>query len=72
VYCGDCQPHQQDNEQTNQSNSAADITVLMPLPCFAVLHLLLKQHQQDNGKPIFFSRAADVPLSFDHLRYFAG
>uniref|UniRef100_A0A383WQ86 Aldehyde dehydrogenase domain-containing protein n=1 Tax=Tetradesmus obliquus TaxID=3088 RepID=A0A383WQ86_TETOB len=26
----------------------------------------------DNGKPIFFSRAADVPLSFDHLRYYAG
>jgi aldehyde dehydrogenase (NAD+) len=30
------------------------------------------RHLQDNGKPIFFSRAADVPLSFDHLRYFAG
>jgi hypothetical protein len=27
---------------------------------------------QDNGKPIFFSRVADVPLSFDHLRYYAG
>lgn len=26
----------------------------------------------DNGKPIFFSRAADIPLSIDHLRYFAG
>eukprot|EP00775_Hariotina_reticulata_P006904 gene6904-7120_t len=26
----------------------------------------------DNGKPIFFSRNADVPLSFDHLRYYAG
>jgi aldehyde dehydrogenase (NAD+) len=27
---------------------------------------------QDNGKPIFFSRNADVPLAFDHLRYYAG
>jgi hypothetical protein len=27
---------------------------------------------QDNGKPIFYSRAADVPLSIDHFRYFAG
>lgn len=26
----------------------------------------------DNGKPIFFSRNADVPLAFDHLRYYAG
>jgi len=26
----------------------------------------------DNGKPIFFSRAADVPLSVDFFRYFAG
>lgn len=26
----------------------------------------------DNGKPIFFSRVADVPLSVDHFRYFAG
>jgi len=26
----------------------------------------------DNGKPIFFSRAADVPLSIDHFRYYAG
>lgn len=27
---------------------------------------------QDNGKPIFYSRAADIPLSIDHFRYFAG
>ncbi|KAK3282604.1 Aldehyde dehydrogenase 2 member B4, mitochondrial [Cymbomonas tetramitiformis] len=26
----------------------------------------------DNGKPIFFSRAADIPLSVSHLRYYAG
>ncbi len=26
----------------------------------------------DNGKPIFFSKVADIPLSIDHLRYFAG
>mmetsp|Transcript_25564 Transcript_25564/g.31018 ORF Transcript_25564/g.31018 Transcript_25564/m.31018 type:complete len:525 (+) Transcript_25564:89-1663(+) len=26
----------------------------------------------DNGKPIFFSRNADVPLSISHFRYFAG
>ncbi|EFJ51086.1 hypothetical protein VOLCADRAFT_73567 [Volvox carteri f. nagariensis] len=26
----------------------------------------------DNGKPIFYSRAADVPLSIDHFRYYAG
>eukprot|EP00640_Fibrocapsa_japonica_P002010 CAMPEP_0113937976 /NCGR_PEP_ID=MMETSP1339-20121228/4437_1 /TAXON_ID=94617 /ORGANISM="Fibrocapsa japonica" /LENGTH=535 /DNA_ID=CAMNT_0000940899 /DNA_START=71 /DNA_END=1678 /DNA_ORIENTATION=+ /assembly_acc=CAM_ASM_000762 len=26
----------------------------------------------DNGKPFTFSRAADIPLSIDHYRYFAG
>lgn len=26
----------------------------------------------DNGKPIWFSRNADIPLSFDHIRYYAG
>jgi len=26
----------------------------------------------DNGKPIFFSRVADIPLSVDFFRYFAG
>jgi len=26
----------------------------------------------DNGKPLSFSKAADVPLSIDHFRYFAG
>eukprot|EP00877_Chromochloris_zofingiensis_P013807 jgi/Chrzof1/8680/Cz03g20090.t1 len=26
----------------------------------------------DNGKPIFYSRVADIPLSYDHFRYFAG
>lgn len=26
----------------------------------------------DNGKPIWFSRNADVPLSYDHIRYYAG
>ncbi|KXZ48141.1 hypothetical protein GPECTOR_30g237 [Gonium pectorale] len=26
----------------------------------------------DNGKPISYSRAADVPLSIDHFRYYAG
>jgi len=26
----------------------------------------------DNGKPILYSRVADVPLSIDHLRYYAG
>jgi phenylacetaldehyde dehydrogenase len=26
----------------------------------------------DNGKPIAFARAADLPLVIDHLRYFAG
>jgi aldehyde dehydrogenase (NAD+) len=26
----------------------------------------------DNGKPISFSRAADIPLAIDHFRYFAG
>mmetsp|Transcript_28485 Transcript_28485/g.91240 ORF Transcript_28485/g.91240 Transcript_28485/m.91240 type:complete len:392 (+) Transcript_28485:329-1504(+) len=26
----------------------------------------------DNGKPLFFSRNADIPLSIDHFRYFAG
>jgi hypothetical protein len=35
-------------------------------------HCAFFRLSQDNGKPIFFSRAADVPLSFDHLRYFAG
>ncbi|KAG2485836.1 hypothetical protein HYH03_015419 [Edaphochlamys debaryana] len=26
----------------------------------------------DNGKPLFWSKAADVPLSIDHFRYYAG
>ena len=26
----------------------------------------------DNGKPVFFSKVADVGLSIDHMRYFAG
>lgn len=26
----------------------------------------------DNGKPVFFSKHADIPLSIDHLRYYAG
>jgi len=26
----------------------------------------------DNGKPVFFSKVADIPLSIQHLRYFAG
>lgn len=26
----------------------------------------------DNGKPIFFSRVADIPLSAEHFRYFSG
>ena len=26
----------------------------------------------DNGKPIKYSKAADVPLAIDHFRYFAG
>ena len=41
---------------------------------------LLEKHKEelatletiDNGKPIFFSRIADIPLSIDHFRYFAG
>jgi len=41
---------------------------------------LLEKHKEelatletlDNGKPIFFSRIADIPLSIDHYRYFAG
>jgi hypothetical protein len=35
-------------------------------------HVLVAWRLQDNGKPIFFSRNADVPLAFDHLRYYAG
>lgn len=27
---------------------------------------------QDNGKPLFYSQVADVPLSIDHFRYYAG
>jgi aldehyde dehydrogenase (NAD+) len=34
--------------------------------------LLCAADVQDNGKPIFYSRNADVPLAFDHLRYYAG
>jgi aldehyde dehydrogenase (NAD+) len=26
----------------------------------------------DNGKPLFWAKAADLPLSVDHVRYFAG
>ncbi|KIZ05750.1 aldehyde dehydrogenase (NAD+) [Monoraphidium neglectum] len=26
----------------------------------------------DNGKPIWYSRNADIPLSYDHIRYYAG
>src|SRR5438874_4384523 len=41
---------------------------------------LIEQHAQelaeletlDNGKPIKYSKAADVPLTADHFRYFAG
>src|SRR5260221_1817523 len=41
---------------------------------------LIEQHAEelaqletlDNGKPIKYSRAADVPLTADHFRYFAG
>ena len=27
---------------------------------------------QDNGKPLYWARNADIPLSVSHLRYFAG
>ena len=27
---------------------------------------------QDNGKPVAVARAADIPLSVAHFRYFAG
>ena len=27
---------------------------------------------QDNGKPIWSTRNADVPLAYDHIRYYAG
>jgi len=33
---------------------------------------LLALETLDNGKPIRETRAADVPLSIDHFRYFAG
>jgi acyl-CoA reductase-like NAD-dependent aldehyde dehydrogenase len=41
---------------------------------------LIEQHAEelaeletlDNGKPIKYSRLADVPLTADHFRYFAG
>jgi aldehyde dehydrogenase (NAD+) len=41
---------------------------------------LLEKHKEelaaletlDNGKPLFFSKVADIPLSIDHYRYFAG
>src|SRR5579863_1292521 len=41
---------------------------------------LIEQHAEelalietlDNGKPIKYSRAADLPLTIDHFRYFAG
>ncbi len=36
------------------------------------LELLALAETLDNGKPIRETRAADVPLSIDHLRYFAG
>ncbi len=36
------------------------------------LELLALAETLDNGKPIRESRAADVPLSIDHFRYFAG
>ena len=29
-------------------------------------------YSQDNGKPLSVAKAADVPLTVDHLRYFAG
>jgi hypothetical protein len=38
------------------------------LPCCAAA----APRPQDNGKPLFFSRNADVPLAYDHLRYYAG
>jgi hypothetical protein len=34
--------------------------------------LPLKPPLQDNGKPIWYSRNADIPLSYDHIRYYAG
>jgi aldehyde dehydrogenase len=36
------------------------------------LELLALAETLDNGKPIRDTRAADVPLSIDHFRYFAG
>jgi len=36
------------------------------------LELLALAETLDNGKPIRETRAADVPLSIDHFRYFAG
>ncbi|MEM1380622.1 MAG: aldehyde dehydrogenase [Pseudomonadota bacterium] len=38
----------------------------------ANLHLLAKAETWDNGKPIRETTAADIPLSADHFRYFAG
>ena len=36
------------------------------------LELLAHVETRDNGKPIRETMAADVPLSADHFRYFAG
>lgn len=33
---------------------------------------LAKLETLDNGKPLFYSSIADVPLSYNHFRYFAG
>lgn len=38
----------------------------------ANLDLLAKAETWDNGKPIRETTAADIPLSIDHFRYFAG
>jgi acyl-CoA reductase-like NAD-dependent aldehyde dehydrogenase len=40
------------------------------LPRLATLLATLRL--QDNGKPLFWSKAADIPLAVSHLRYFAG
>ncbi len=34
--------------------------------------LLLLFGLQDNGKPLYMSKIADIPLSIDHFRYYAG
>lgn len=33
---------------------------------------LAKLETLDNGKPLFYSKVADIPLTIDHFRYYAG